>query len=202
MCGVLNGCLAALRQTGLLLKSDPVLPSVTTLVAGEAIRGSWWGHPAGSLIFQTLQQLAEHREVLFVKLVAGKDTLVHRSLWPEVYAIGSAGEAWQRAGLSAAARALEKQVAKAGVVQASGAVAKELELRLLVRCEQFHTDAGHHSKGLEAWPRWADRVGLDARRVTPSEAKAAFEAILPAAKFPWQVDRRAATAPSRSRLGT
>ena len=186
---VLNECLAALRRTGLLLKSDPVLPSVATLVAGVPIRGSWWGHPAGSAIFQTLQQLAEHPDVLFVKLAGGKDTLVDRRLWPEVYAIGSAGEAWQRAGLSVAARELEKQVAKAGLVEASGAAPKELELRLLVNCEQFHTDAGHHAKRLEAWPHWADRVGLEARRVTPSEAKAALEAMLPAAKFPWQSGR-------------
>ena len=187
-----NECLAALRRTGLLLKADNVLPSVTMLVAGEPIRGSWWGHPAGSLIYQTLQQLAEHREVLSVKLVAGKDTLVHRSLWPEVYAIGSAGETWQRAGLSPAARELEKQVARAGRMEASGAAAKELELRLLVLGEQFHTDAGSHAKRLEAWPHWADRIGLEARRVTPFQAKAAFEARLPAARFPWRlVGRRA-----------
>jgi hypothetical protein len=184
--GVLNECLAALRQAGLLLQSYNVLPSVATLVAGEPIHGSWWGHPAGSLIFQTLQQLAQHREVLFVKLVAGKDTLVHRSLWSEIYAIGSAGESWQRAGLSPEARALEKQVAKAGRAEASGAAAKELELRLLVRCEQFHTDAGSHDKRLESWPHWAERIGLEARRRTPGEAMATLESILPAAKFPWR----------------
>jgi hypothetical protein len=184
--GLLNECLAALRGTGLLLKSDNVLPSVTMLVTGGPIRGSWWGHPAGSLIFRTLQQLAEHREVLFLKLVAGKDTLVHRRLWPEVYAIASAGEPWQRAGLSAAARALEKQAAKSGTVEASGAAAKELELRLLVRCEQVHTDAGHHGRHLESWQHWAGRVEWEARRVTPLDAKAALEAILPAAKFPWR----------------
>ncbi len=183
---VLNVCLSALRQTGILLKSDAVLPSVTTLVAGESIRGSWWGHPAGSLIFHALEQLAGHPEVLFVKLVAGKDTLVHRSLWPEIYAIGSAGEPWQRVALSSAARALETQVARAGELEASGATAKELEIRLLARCEQFHTDAGFHAKRLESWRHWADRIDLEARIVTPHEAQATFQAILPMAKFPWQ----------------
>lgn len=184
---MLNTCLAALRQTGLLLKSDAVLPSVTTLVAGEPIRGSWWGHPAGSLIYHTLEQLSGNPEVLFVKLVGGKDTLVHRSLWPEIYAIGSAGEPWQRVALSPAARALESQVARAGELEASGAATKELELRLLTRCEQFHTDAGFHAKRLESWRHWADRIDLEARPVTPHEAKAIFQAILPMAKFPWQV---------------
>ena len=187
---VLTACLAALRQTGLLLQSDAVLPSVTTLVAGEPIRGSWWGHPAGSLIFRTLEQLAKHPKVLCVKLVAGKDTLVHRDLWPELYAIATAGEAWQREGLTPAARALEKQVARAGQLEANGAAAKELELRLLIRCEQFHTDAGFHARRLESWPRWAERVDLPARRVTAFEAKATLEAILPKTKFPWQAARR------------
>ena len=176
-----------MRHTGLLLKADNTLPSVATLVAGEPIRGSWWGHPAGALIFRTLEQLAIHRDVLFVKLVAGKDTLVHRSLWPEVYAIATAGEPWQRAGLSPAARTLERKVADAGDMETSGAAARELELRLLVRCEQFHSEAGFHARRLETWRRWAERVDLEARRVTAAEAKAAFEAILPSARFPWRV---------------
>jgi hypothetical protein len=182
---VLTACLSVLRQTGILLKSDPVLPSIAALVAGEPIRGSWWAHPAGSRIYATLQELGAHPEVLMVKLVGGKDTLVHLSLWPEIYAIGSSGEPWQRVALSSAACELESKVARAGELEASGAPVKELELRLLIRCEQFHTDAGFHAKRLESWRHWADRIDLAARPVTPVEARAAFQSILPAAKFPW-----------------
>src|SRR5262245_8405562 len=128
---MLDACLAALRRNGLLLKSDTVFPSVTTLVAGEPIHGSWWAHPAALLIFQTTERLADHRDVLLLKLVAGKDTFVHRKLWPEIHAIASAREAWQRNGLSDAARALEKKLTKAGQLDAAGPAAKELELRLL-----------------------------------------------------------------------
>lgn len=120
-----------------------------------------------------------------VGLVAGKDTLVDLSLWPELLAIASAGERWQRAALSAAAGELERRVAGAGLVESSGEAAKELELRLLVRSEQFHSEAGHHARRLEGWPRWAERVGLEARMATPREAKARFEAALPGAKYPW-----------------
>src|ERR1700681_4423049 len=52
--GVMNDCWARLKNDGLLLKSDPRLPSVAGLVAGEAIRGSWWAHPAAHAIFQEL----------------------------------------------------------------------------------------------------------------------------------------------------
>lgn len=34
-----------LKNSGFLLESDTALPSVSGLVAGKAIQGSWWGHP-------------------------------------------------------------------------------------------------------------------------------------------------------------
>ena len=108
----MHDCLARLKNDGLLLKSDPRLPSVAGLVAGEAIRGSWWAHPAAHAIFQELQRLAAHPDVLMVKLVAGKDTLVHRRLWPELLAIALAGEPWQLRGLPAASRLLYEKVRK------------------------------------------------------------------------------------------
>lgn len=186
---MLAECLAALRRNGLLLKSDPAFPSVATLVTGEPIRGSWWAHPAAQVIFQTLESLEEHREVLLLKLVAGKDTFVHRKLWPEILAIGSAGDAWQIAGLSEAARALRKKLAKAGQLEVTGAAAKELELRLLARGEPFHTPTGFHAKRLESWRHWADRVGLDREPLNPQEARATIEALLPTAMFPWRKAR-------------
>jgi hypothetical protein len=184
--GVMNDCWARLKNDGLLLKSDPRLPSVAGLAAGEAIRGSWWAHPAAHAIFRELQRLVAHPDVLIVKLVAGKDTLVHRRLWPELLAIALSREPWQLRGLPAASRLLYEKVRKSGALDSTGASAKLLESRLLVHGEQFHSETGSHNKRLESWTVWAKRAGIaDAELPSASEAKRTFEAILPGAKWPW-----------------
>jgi hypothetical protein len=183
----MNECLARLEHDGILLKSDARFPSVAALVAMEPIRGSWWAHPAAHAIFRTLQDLAAHPDVLIVKLVAGKDTLVHRRLWPELLAIAQSGESWQFWKLPADSRALYEKVRKSGEFETSGAAAKLLEARLLVRGEQFHSEAGQHKKHLESWGHWAERMGLaDAPLSAAPSAKKLFEAILPGARWPWK----------------
>jgi hypothetical protein len=183
--GALDQCLTVLRRRGILLQSDPKLPSVTTIVAGEPIRGSWWGHRTARLIYQTLQLLGDHPDVMLIKLVAGKDTFVHRSLWPAIYAIGTAGEPWQRAGLSSAARRLERDLNQAGQLETTGPAAKELRARLLAHGEQSHTASGSHAMQLESWIHWTQRLGLQMERIPPHEARAKIEEALPTAKFPW-----------------
>jgi hypothetical protein len=75
--------MVALVQHGMLLQSarGPV-PSVAELVAGEPIRGSWWSHPASHEIFDALNQLCASPDVVRMRLLDGKVTLVHRRLWP------------------------------------------------------------------------------------------------------------------------
>ena len=82
--------LQTLRRLGLLLETDARLPSVASLIAGEPVSGSWWSHASAQEIFITLGQFADHRDVMFTKLISGKVTLVHRKLWPEIFAIGTA----------------------------------------------------------------------------------------------------------------
>src|SRR5690242_21492457 len=92
--------LAALARHGLLLKQDKRLPSAVTLLAGEPLASSWWSHPQGRLIFRVLTALADHPDVLVTKLLDGKDTFVHRPLWPALLAAAGAGESWQTRDLS------------------------------------------------------------------------------------------------------
>jgi len=165
---------------------------VTTLVAGGPVRGSWWAHPKAHQIFQTLEALSDHPDVLLVKLIARKDTFVHRRLWPEIYVIATAGERWQCEGLPKDARALQMRLTEAGRVEAAGVAGRELECRLLARSEQFHTDAGHHSKRLESWTGWSARVGLEQPEISLVQAKRTIEEIFPGARLPWKV--RAANA--------
>jgi hypothetical protein len=60
------------------------VPSVAEIVAGEPIRGSWWGHPASHQIYAVLNELADSPDVVRLRLLAGKVTLVHRRLWPSL----------------------------------------------------------------------------------------------------------------------
>src|SRR3954452_8817271 len=72
-----------LEQHGLLLESarGPV-PNVAEMVAGEPIRGSWWGHRDSHAIFAVINALADSPDVVRLRIVNGKITLVHRRLWP------------------------------------------------------------------------------------------------------------------------
>jgi hypothetical protein len=181
-----HACLAYLKRNGLLMKADAGLPSVTTMVAGEPVSGSWWAHPLAHVIFFALRDLADHPDVLLLKLVAGKDTFVHRRLWPEIAAIALAREAWQTRGLTAEAKLLFDQVNEAASVECDGAAARLLESRLLVHGIQVHSHEGHHRKRLETWAHWAARVHLALDDLpAPSQAKLALEEIWPTAKWPW-----------------
>jgi hypothetical protein len=77
--------MAALIEHGMLLESARgPLPNVASMIAGEPIKGSWWGHPAGHEIFAGINELADSPDVVRVRLVNKKITLIHRRLWPAV----------------------------------------------------------------------------------------------------------------------
>ena len=75
--------LAFIEERGLVLVSakGPV-PRLTEVIAGEPIKGSWWGHPKGQQIFAILETVTDSEDVLVCRLLKGKITLVHRRLWP------------------------------------------------------------------------------------------------------------------------
>ena len=72
-----------IRKHGVVLASakGPV-PRLAEAIAGEAIKGSWWGHKKSQQIFAILQVVADSDDVLVCRLVNGKVTFVHRRLWP------------------------------------------------------------------------------------------------------------------------
>ena len=82
-----HAALAFVREHGVVLVSakGPV-PRLTEAIAGEAVKGSWWGHPKGKLIFDVLQTVCDDEDVLVCRLIKGKLTLVHRRLWPALAA--------------------------------------------------------------------------------------------------------------------
>lgn len=152
--------LATLAERRLLLMQDKVAPNVVGILTGESLRTSWWSHPKAHLIFSVLSELAEHPDVLFSKLLYRKDTLIHRSLWPAMLAIGRARESWQIQGLSVEAkRLLDRLDCGNGSILAGGAPVKELESRLLAAAREIHTESGRHKMALESWQAWSTRVG-------------------------------------------
>ena len=78
-----SDALAFVRREGIVLQSARGrVPSLAEFVAGERIRGSWWGHAKGHAIFAAAEHVLASGEVLVCRLVDGKITYVHRRLWP------------------------------------------------------------------------------------------------------------------------
>lgn len=71
------------RRHGVVLEAGrgPVA-NLADAIAGGPIRGSWWGHPKGKLIFRLTRDVRDAAEILVCRLVEGKITFVHRRLWP------------------------------------------------------------------------------------------------------------------------
>ena len=78
--------LDAIAEHGLLLLQDKQLANAVTCITGERLSGSWWSHPRAQEIFDAVDALPDD-QVIATKLVAGKVTFVHRSLWPDLLAV-------------------------------------------------------------------------------------------------------------------
>jgi len=160
--------------------------SLVEEVAGEAVRGSWWGHPKGKAIYACATTLEASGEALVVKLIAGKVTFVHRVLWPALYRVATDGTRRRAAiaTLSADARALLARVDEAGELRldqlrpaAKPRARESLEKALLCLTEDLHTEKGSHTKILRTWERWADPpLGRAAATLDLEEARAALAA--------------------------
>jgi hypothetical protein len=151
----LSSALVLIEREGALTLS----PGLVEAVAGEPVKGTWWAHPQGKLIFQLGEQLEDHEDVLVTKWIAGKVTFVHRRMWPALVRIVT-DEAWRaprKKALSAAGRALFTKVEKAGTLRLDkpDKAKKELEASLLVRSASMHTEKGKHATVLGAWSAWA-----------------------------------------------
>ena len=74
-----------LNECGVVLESGRgPRPNLAEAVAGEPIRGNWWGHKKGREIFRATRAARDSDEVLVCRLVDGKITYVHRRLWPAI----------------------------------------------------------------------------------------------------------------------
>jgi hypothetical protein len=204
------GALAAIRELGVLLETDRAFPSLVALAAGGPVKGTWWAHPLANEIYMLGQRLMDERDVMFIRLVTGKMTYVHRRLWRPLYAIATARQSWQFADLPKTTKSMLQMLDRRGnlrmdelrssrTAKERGAAARILETRLLVFGDDVHTDSGAHVKRIETWPHWAERVELDASKLSSVEdARREFEGIVTHlnekyhadATLPWQAPIR------------
>ncbi len=195
-----------LGRIGVLLETDRAFPSITGIMVREPIKGSWWSHPMANEIYMLSQRLIHHPDTICLKLLSNKSTYVHRRLWPELIAIGTAQEPWQLGALPASAKSMLKKVEERGSLRMDelkgartekekGADARALELRLLVFGDDVHTTSGAHVKRIETWEHWAWRTGFHIHVLpTPERAKEEFSRIVEdlneefgaEATLPWQ----------------
>jgi hypothetical protein len=211
-----EGVLDYLRKLGVLLETDRAFPSITGIMVREPIKGSWWSHPMANDIYILSQRLIHHPDTIFLKLLSGKTTYVHRRMWPELIAIGTAQEPWQLDALTTSEKAMLKKVEERGslrmdeikgarTAKEKGADARSLELRLLVFGDDVHTASGAHVKRIETWEHWAWRTGFHIHVLPrPEIAKEEFSRMVEdlneefgaTATLPWQLKK----APKRSRM--
>ena len=150
---------ARLKKQGLLpLTTCGSLTGLTELVAGKAIKGSWWAHPRGKLIFRIASALEDDGDVLVVKLVHGKQTFVHASLWPALLRVVLAPE-WRKTAIASLRpddRSLVAIIERRGTPKyLVSKLAKRADAitvkRLLVHVRQEHSEAGHHQTIAQSW---------------------------------------------------
>lgn len=179
--------LKVLERDGVLLVHDRVLPSATSIIAGEPVAGSWWAHPLANDIFDALQPL--ELVATPVKLIAEKETLVHERLWPELVTIGAGRSRWQLEDLSSDAQALLSAVSRSRrpkpakdlvpniEAKARTRAARLLEVKLLVHSDEQHTDTGAHAKFIQTWRGFAREHDVT-RRTGAARAYTPFEEVV------------------------
>ena len=150
--------LEAVETYGVILVHDKALPSITAVAAGKPVAGSWWSHPLANSIYNALGAI-EH-DVLEVRLICGKVTLVAQHLWPAIVAIGSVRSDWRLRDLPSEAIALLASIedgASAVAVDASRkSLLRGMAERLLVFGIDIHTPIGRHETRYSSWSSWAE----------------------------------------------
>ena len=196
-----------LRRFGVLPVTDPTVPSLVSIVAGTPVSGSWWGHPAGQLIYQVGEALDTDSDVLVVRLWRGKLTLIHKRLWPALVRIGRARTRWQMDGLGGVARQLLVRIDREHTVrsdrlppdfptesQGFRPALRALEQRLLILTRSVHTSTGAHALEAESWTSWSAHARAprfpgsveSAQLVIEGAATRLSPGIEPSRWFPWR----------------
>ncbi len=127
------------------------LAQLAEAIAGEPIKGSWWSHPKGKLIFNVASALEDAPGVLACKL-GGRVTFVDEALFPSLYRVVT-DEAF-RAKAPAKARAIAKRAARKPL-KLGPADKRALGNTCILHVSSEHTDSGAHATFARTWESWA-----------------------------------------------
>ena len=159
--------LAFVRKHGVVTMT----PSLVEAIVGGPVKGSWWGHPKGGVIFRLAESLHDSPDVLTTKLVEGKVTFVHRTLWP---ALARVVTEERKVSLPEVARKLLKKVERQGRVRMdreSKAAGLLLERSLMAHSGSIHTESGAHATVLTSWKKiFRPEVRVKAKKLSLNEA--------------------------------
>lgn len=176
------------KKEGLLLLSDASLPSLTAHIAGEPIKGSWWGHPLGNLMYNISNQMEDDPQILTVKLINKKITYLDKKHWPALFTLAQSESPWQTKKLTPEVKKLLELVQKKGSLKADdptlkkspteiGKLASKLEEKLLIYSKSIHTDSGKHIRVLTSWAQLAKELKLKPHPMTFDEAIGHFDKL-------------------------
>ena len=154
--------LSLLEKDKILLLQDKSFPSIVSKIIGQNIVGSWWGHPMANPIYNGLRWLEDHHPVLIIKLISGKVTYVHESLFADIYSIVREPRDWQLKKLNDDDQAVLKYIQKKkkvvsndpqlmNLVKDAKKSLLNLEKKLLVYSSEEHTESGKHIKEFKIW---------------------------------------------------
>jgi hypothetical protein len=167
-------------KLSMLVKSRGVVSerALIETVAGAPVVGSWWSHPSGHDIFRALEALREAKDVFLCKLLDGKQTYVHRRLWPALLRLQAEASLWPP--LSRAGQALLLRVERQRAVQTTGKLRLELETGLRVVARSVHTAGGAHKVVLSPFlQHFSVKDRKAAQGLTLEEAQAALGFFTP-----------------------
>lgn len=151
-----------LEREKILLLQDKEFPSIVTGIIGKQVHGSWWGHPMANPIYNGLMWLEHNRPILIVKLISGKVTYLHESLFSDIYSIVSKPRDWQLKNLKEDELTLLEYIVKREKITSDDPqliklfkdykkAITTLEKRLLLYSSEEHTDSGKHIKEFGIW---------------------------------------------------
>jgi hypothetical protein len=178
-----------LQEHGLLMVVDNHFPSYVTMITKEPIKGSWWGHPKGNFIYNSLNAVLDRPDILQVKLLNKKTTLVQKEHWSALVSLAESESAWQTYGLKQDHLDLLKLVQSKSAIRTDemksskslteiGKLASRLEERLLIYSESVHTDSGKHARVLKTWSQTMKEREVSVERISPEEAEMYFDFVL------------------------
>lgn len=154
-----------IKKNGFLLLSDNDQPAIVQYISGEKIKGSWWGHPLGNLMYNVSQDLADEKDILVIKLINKKVTYLHCDYWNELLTAlikNQDNNLKKVKNLKKLHLALLDKVEKIGTLKLDknlftltptelGKLATKLEENLLCYSTSEHTNSGKHVRILKSW---------------------------------------------------